>query len=215
MPVGFKGRNWLQSLSCDLERELPLIASFFDAPMRQQLMCGKVSRTWPLVAEDFRESRIPTVDDLLQRATRMEFENYMPEDILVKIDRASMLSSLELRAPMLDYRIIEFAFGRVPSCLKTTVNKRKIMLKRMAAKLLPPEFDQQRKQGFSIPLADWLKGGPWRDYFHEVLLDKECLFDKKTVIGLIRGQDRGRYNQERLFGLVLFELWRREYKVSL
>lgn len=213
LPVGYKGRNWLQSLSCDLNCSLPLIASFFDSTMRHQLVGG--GRAWPLVAEDFRQSRIPTVDDLLQRATRMEFENYMAEDILVKIDRASMLNSLELRAPMLDYRIIEFAFGRVPSYLKTTTSNRKIILKKMAAKLLPPEFDQQRKRGFSIPLADWLKSGPWRDYFHEILLDRQCLFDRRTVIGLIRGQDQGRYNQERLFGLMLFELWRREYKMSL
>ncbi|MBI5450730.1 MAG: asparagine synthase (glutamine-hydrolyzing) [Gammaproteobacteria bacterium] len=215
LPAGFKGRNWLQSLSCDLNHSLPMIAAFFDDAMRHKLMSNAVGGSWPLVAEGVWGSRIPAVDNLLQRATRMEFENYMAEDILVKVDRASMLNSLELRAPMLDYRIIEFAFGQVPSSLKTTVSNRKILLKRLAARLLPPEFDQQRKQGFSIPLAEWLKISPWRDYFHEILLDERCLFDKKAIYGLIRGQDKGRNNQERLFGLVLFELWRREYQVSL
>jgi asparagine synthase (glutamine-hydrolysing) len=212
LPYGFKGRNWLQSLSCDLNSGLPLIATFFDETARRNLMGDS---SWPLVAEGIRHSRIPLVVDLLQRATRMEFENYMPEDILVKVDRASMLNSLELRAPMLDHRIIEFAFGRVPSYMKTTSTHRKILLKKLAARLLPPEFDQQRKQGFSVPLSDWLKIGSWRDYFNEILLDEQCLFDKKTVTGLLRGQDQGRNNSERLFGLVMFELWRREYHMTL
>lgn len=215
LPSGFKGRNWLQSLGCDLNHALPLVAVLFDGATRRQLMNGTTGASWQLVAERIWGSRVPAVDDFLQRVTRMDFENYMAEDILVKVDRASMLNSLELRAPLLDYRIIEFAFGHVPSRMKTTTRQRKILLKQLAARLLPPEFDQQRKQGFSIPLGDWLKSGPWRDCFHEILLDKQCLFDKKAVTGLIRGQDQGRNNNERLFGLVLFELWRREYHMTM
>ena len=90
-----------------------------------------------------------------------------------------------------------------------------VLLKRLAAKVLPREFDQRRKQGFSIPLAAWLRKGRWRDFFHDVLLDQGCLFDREAVDRLLRGQERGRYNQERLFGLVLFELWRREYRMAL
>ena len=212
LPQGIRGRNWLQSLSSDLDTGLPLIATFFDVAARRRLIGDS---HWKPVAEGIRLSRIPQVDDLLQRATRMEFGNYMPEDILVKVDRASMLNSLEIRAPMLDYRVIEFAYGRVPSHMKTTLTQRKIILKEMTARLLPPEFDRQRKQGFSVPLKDWLKKGVWRDYFHEVLLDSQCMFDKKMVADLLHGQDKGRYNSERLFGLVMFELWRREYQIRM
>ena len=88
------------------------------------------------------------------------------------------------------------------------------MLKRLTARLLPPEFDQQRKQGFSIPLSDWLKTGPFRTLFDEVLRDPQCSFDNDTVNSLICGQNKGRSNSERLFALVLFELWRVEYKVN-
>jgi asparagine synthase (glutamine-hydrolysing) len=215
LPLGFNGRNWLQALGCDLNTGLPLILSYIDGSMRRNLMSSATGTTWPLVAEEIRASRVPAFDDLLQRATRMDFENYMPEAILVKVDRASMINSLELRAPLLDYRIIEFAFGRVPSHMKATAHKRKILLKQLTAKLLPPEFDQKRKQGFTIPLAEWLKKGPWRDHFQEVLFDQNCLFDKKAVSDLMRGQDKGIKNQERLFGLVMFELWRRKYQISL
>ena len=158
---------------------------------------------------------MPEHADILQRATRMDFDNYLAEDILVKVDRASMLSSLEMRAPMLDYRLIEFAYGKVPSRLKATSSEKKILLKRLTARILPPEFDQHRKQGFSIPLGEWLKGGAFRKLFNEVLRDPQCSFDAATVDSLLRGQDKGRSNGERLFALVLFELWRREYGITI
>ena len=213
LPIGFKGRVWLQGLGTNWDDGLPLIASYFDSNKRRQLMNGQVN--WDLVAESIREQRITKSIDLLQRATRMDFENYLAEDILVKVDRASMLSSLEVRAPLLDYRLIEFAFGRVPSHLKTTTLDKKILLKRLTSRVLPEEFDRQRKQGFSIPLAEWLKDGVFRELFHEVLMDPQSIFDQRTVRELLEGQDHGQSNGERLFALVLFELWRRHYGVTL
>jgi asparagine synthase (glutamine-hydrolysing) len=211
-PVGLKGRNWLQGLGVDLHNGLPLIASYFDADTRRRLMSAQVG--WRAMAEEVVQGGVPVQPDLLQRATRMDFQNYLAEDILVKVDRASMLNSLEVRAPLLDYRLIEFAFGRVPSHLKATVHDKKILLKRLTARVLPPEFDRQRKQGFSIPLAEWLKGGAFRELFDDVLRDPQCSFDAGTVASLLRGQDRGRSNGERLFALALFELWRRDYGVT-
>jgi asparagine synthase (glutamine-hydrolysing) len=214
LPVGFRGRNWLQGLEVDLQSGLPLIASYFDRTTRPRLMSGQ--KNWKLAAEDIREERIPQEVDLLQRATRMDFENYLAEDILVKVDRASMLNSLEVRAPLLDYRVIEFAFGRVPPRLKATATLRKVLLKRLTSRLLPPEFDYHRKQGFSIPLASWLRSGPWQSFFREVLLEPgNILFSHKMVSNLLDGQAKGRANTERLFALVMFELWRREYQVSI
>jgi asparagine synthase (glutamine-hydrolysing) len=212
LPVGIKGRNWLQGFGVDLDGGLPLIASYFDSIMRQKLLNGSLNL--PSVAESIFKSRIPLSNDLLQRVTRMDFSNYLAEDILVKVDRASMLNSLEVRAPFLDYRLIEFAFGKVPSKLKATQNQKKILLKRLTAKILPPKFDQHRKQGFSIPLAEWLKYGVFRDFFNEILRDKSCIFDRGVVDNLLHGQDIGRSNSERLFAMVIFELWRREYRVT-
>lgn len=208
MPVGFKGRNWIQGMATDLRHGLPLIACYFDVHSRRELL-GKSGMS---VAETIFGDRVPNSPDLLQRVTRMDFENFLAEDILVKVDRASMLNSLEVRAPLLDRRVIEFAFGRVPSSLKATPSSRKMLLKRLAGRLLPAEFDQQRKQGFSIPLASWLRGGPWLEYFREVLLGSSGgFFDRRAVESLLKGHAHGRANSERLFALVLFELWRREY----
>ena len=213
LPVGLKGRNWMQSLGDNLESSLPLMASFFDPTTRNLLLDNHLP--WTPTAEDMMNRYIPQNDCLLQRATRMDFRNYLAEDILVKVDRASMINSLEMRAPFLDHRIIEFAFGKVPSNLKATEFDKKILLKKLAQRILPSTFDRQRKQGFSIPLATWLKEGKFRDLFHSVLLDKNCIFEKKVVIKLLNGQDRGFSNSERLFNLVLIELWRKEYDISL
>ncbi len=213
LPPGLKGRNYLQSLGIDLHDGVPQLASYFDATTRRRLM--RRHATHPRVAERIHGARIPRQTDLLQRASRMDFEKYLADDILVKVDRASMLNSLEVRAPLLDVRVIEFAFGKVPSRLKATQSERKILLQRLAARLLPPEFDRKRKQGFSIPLANWLKAGPFRDLFWDTLTCNDVLFDASTVRGLLKGQDRGFSNGERLIALVQFELWRKCYRATL
>lgn len=214
LPVGFKGRNWLQGLNTDFKNDVPFIASCHDQKSRLHLMSGQAD--WALVAEQFRTHRLPRAQELLQRATRMDFQNYLSEDILVKVDRTSMLNSLEVRAPFLDTRLIEFAFGKVPAYLKATDVTRKVLLKKLASKVLPPAFDQRRKQGFSIPLDSWLRSGPWYEYFRKVLLDDgQVLFNHQAIKDLLNGQQKGYANGERLFGLVMFELWRREYQIQI
>ena len=211
MPVGMKGRNWIQGLKVDLREGVPLIANYFDLPTRRKLISANIGN---MSAEEVLLSNIPNSTDILQRVTRMDFENYLPEDILVKVDRSSMLNSLEIRAPMLDRHMIEFAYKEVPSFLKATVKDKKILPKMLAAKVLPPEFDKQRKQGFSIPLSEWIKEGEFRDLFHDTLLDKSSVFNVAEVKKMLINQDKGFSNSERLFSLVLFELWRKEYHVE-
>jgi asparagine synthase (glutamine-hydrolysing) len=211
LPVGFKGRNWLAGLGTDFQAGLPLLANYLDSATRRRLLPDLQLGAF---AESFVGGRVPGSSDLLQRATLMDFNNYLPGDILVKVDRASMLNSLELRAPFLDHRIVEMSFREVPSDLKASIYGKKILLKKIARRLLPREFDFERKQGFSIPMGKWLSSGPWHDFFRDVLLDKACPYDRKILKMLLSGQDKGMNNAEKLFGLVMLELWRREYAVS-
>jgi asparagine synthase (glutamine-hydrolysing) len=206
LPVGFKGRNYLISLAFDTKTGLPLIASHFDRASRRRLLPAGMAEQ-SIEPEEALMQCVPAAGDLLQRATRMDFIHYLPEDILVKVDRASMANSLEVRAPFLDRNIIEFAFGKVPARLKAGSAERKILLRKLADRLLPKEFDGKRKQGFGIPLRIWIKAGPWREFFRQVLFDGSCMFERREVELLMR-EPR---NSERLFGLVLFELWRRQY----
>lgn len=209
LPVGFKGRNFALALAVNLNKGLPLIALNFDLLTRRKLL--KAYHDWSFAAEGIWNERVPSSKDLLHRATQMDFENYMAEDILVKVDRASMLNSLEMRAPMLDYRLIEFAYSKVPSRLKATSKDKKILLKNLTRRLLPQDFDRQRKQGFSIPLNVWLKRGAFANLFNEVLRDPDCSFDLKIVDTLMLEQKKGYNNSEKLFSLVMFELWQKQY----
>ena len=213
LPHGFKGKNWLQNLDVDFQNEIPLIASYFDVQLRKNLM-RHVNEDWETSSEGYFQKTNLHNGDILERSLHMDFTNYLAEDILVKVDRTSMINSLEVRSPFLDKNIIEFAFNEVPSHLKANSKDKKIFLKQLSNRILPPQFDRLRKQGFVIPINDWLKKGPLRDFFYNVLLDPQTIFDKKIVKKLLRYQDIGLNNGERLFALVMFELWRREYKVS-
>ena len=213
LPAGLKGKNYLQALGVDLQTNLPLLVTLFEPAHRRKLL--RYSLDHPLNAEEDLLNRTPLEEDLLQRATRMDFQNYLADDILVKVDRCSMLASLEVRAPLLDYRLIEFAYRVVPSHLKAMNREKKILLKRLANLVLPSEFDKKRKQGFSIPMTDWLKAGPFRELFWDTLFASDCLFDTKVVTHLFKGQDAGLNNSERLFALVQFEIWRKTHKVAL
>jgi asparagine synthase (glutamine-hydrolysing) len=214
IPPGVKGRTWLQALGTDLRTSIPPILQIFDKVTRRRLM--HANPRWRSVAEAERARRLGESGELLDRATRLDFQTYLADDLLVKVDRAAMLSSLEVRAPLLDVSVIEFAFGRVPAHLKATTHSRKILLKRLAGRLLPPAFDRARKQGFSIPLSSWLQAGPWREFFRSVLLDDGVRwFDRHFVERLLDAEGPARNNGEKLFGLVMFELWRREYRIEM
>ena len=212
IPLGFLGRNlktWVSAIGSDFNKTVPMVSCLFDKSTRAKLMSGYHNH--PLIAENFHKNNVPHCEGLLERATRTDFQNYLAEDLLVKVDRTSMMNSLELRAPFLDYQLIEFAFGKVPANLKATKNDKKILLKRLASRVLPTNFDKKRKQGFSVPLNEWLKSGPFKDLFWDTLRSKDCIFDAKAVNKLLRDQERGRNNGERLFSLVLFEHWRKKY----
>lgn len=205
--MGFRGRNYALGLGDEGNALLGRVNTFFDPATRAGLL-GR--RTESHLPEMIRAGLSSDGTSLLDSAQRMDFRTYLPDDILVKVDRASMLASLEVRAPFLDVRLVEFAFGRVPDALKSDGRNRKILLRRLAGRLLPPELDLTRKQGFSIPLHEWL-AGPWGSFMESILEDEGSLFDRRMVRRLFAAQRRGRRNEHRLFALAMFELWRREY----
>ncbi|MEQ1631552.1 MAG: asparagine synthase (glutamine-hydrolyzing) [Planctomycetota bacterium] len=96
--------------------------------------------------------------DPLQRATAADFATWLPGDILVKVDRTSMATALEVRAPFLDQKMVEFA-ARIPTARKLQGAETKVFLRRALAKRLDPAALSRRKQGFSVPLRKWLQGG--------------------------------------------------------
>lgn len=210
LPLGLRGRNYLLGLSAEPGGNLAHINAYFDAGARRRLRMEDAPYDGPELAKILAGG----AGTALQRATRADFATYLCDGILTKVDRASMLASLEVRAPFLDRRLIELAFGEAPDRLRATAGDRKILLKALARRLLPPSFDLGRKHGFAVPLRAWLREG-WRDYFSEVLSEAEpALFDRRMVQELL-SPPRGADNAHRVFALVMFELWRREYRIAL
>lgn len=217
MPVGLRGRNYLLGFTADLSKSIAHVNLYFDRVTRARLLR-------PLILQEVLSDGTPEAYRMalcnpayseLRQTCEADFRTTMVDAYLVKVDRASMLNSLEVRLPWLDHRLIEFAFGKVPDRLRATIAERKILPRRLAKRLLPKSLDLTRKQGFSLPLASWLKG-EWGVFMQEVLESADCrLFDPLIVRSMLDGQRRGFSNSARLFALTMFELWRREYRVQL
>jgi asparagine synthase (glutamine-hydrolysing) len=217
MPHGIRGRNFLLGLYLDLPHACSQMNVLFDKNMRNKLVIslGKNLKNASGSPELQKTKLCDSTYGLPGMVMALDFMTYLPEDILVKVDRASMLNSLEIRSPMLDHRIIEFAFGQVSNVFKANRVERKILLKHFARRVLPGQLNLNRKQGFSIPLKSWLKAG-FGGFVKEVLNDMDSnIFNQSEIKKLLRDQDKGFLNTERIFALTLFELWRREYKVSI
>ncbi len=217
LPVGTKGRNHIIGFHGNASSSFSAINVYFDKNTRRKLLSPLYHAGYKLSllselkkAEHFDKSK-----NILQNATRADFQTMLVDGYLVKSDRSSMLHSLELRAPFLDHTLIEFAYGRVPNELRATSKYRKILLQKLATRLLPPTLDIKRKQGFTLPLASWYRG-EWGSFFNEVLNEADpFIFNKQVIKRLINSQRFGLANANRLFALTMFELWRREYHVSL
>jgi asparagine synthase (glutamine-hydrolysing) len=217
LPIGVRGRNYMIGASLPIIRMLAHHNLLFDARTRSWLVGAALRHRIQhiLRAEERRASLAPAGESVLRQSTAVDFQSYLADNILVKVDRASMLTSLEVRAPFLDRHLVEFAFSRVPDHLRTTWKDRKVLLKHLARRLLPPGHDLDRKQGFSIPLSAWF-AGDWGAYMVDVLRSAPPeLFAPAAVDFLIEGQRRGRHNVQRLFALTMLELWRREYNVMV
>ena len=214
LPTGFRGRTYLRALEAPESEAWVRATLLFDGQVRRRL--APATRTLSgFPPENYRQAAGAGGGTLLRAMTAADFRTYLPEDILVKVDRASMLASLEMRAPFLDKRVIEFAFSSIPDRLRATRSDRKILLRMLAKQLLPSQLDLRRKQGFSIPLDKWFKGR-WGEYLSDVLLSAPSeLYNPSEIRLLIRGQERGFANGQRLFNLAILELWRREYDVQI
>ena len=217
LPTGRRGRNYLIALLQNLPGSIAQFNLYFDESSRRQLLAplNGLSIRHASTPERYKIDLTSQFNSALLKSTGVDFMTYLVDDILVKVDRSSMLASLEVRAPWLDYRLIEFAFARVPDRLKATSHERKILPRKLAERLLPSSLDLRRKQGFSLPLTEWFKGD-WGRFVSEVLHEADsALFSQRAIQSLLDGQRRGLNNTHRLFSLTMFELWRRRYGVTL
>lgn len=215
LPIGARGRKSIELFSTDFSSSYANVNEFFSEDEQVRYFSSEIIEKDPNIGSPSKGAIISSKDYLLN-ITINDFKNYLSEDLLVKMDRASMANSVEFRTPFLDRNLIEFAFNQVPSSLKVDKNNKKILLKKLASRILPPAFDANRKQGFAIPLSNFLHEKRWREYFYETIIDFDStLINKTDCLKMLDDKSRLFQNAGRLFGIIFFIHWIRTHRPEL
>ncbi|MCU0289283.1 MAG: asparagine synthase C-terminal domain-containing protein, partial [Acidobacteria bacterium] len=150
----------------------------------------------------------------INRDLYLDLKTYMVDDILVKVDRMSMAASLEVRVPLLDTKIVEFAFSLPPE-LKVRGTVTKWFFKKAMAGILPDEIINRRKEGFSIPIKNWLRTelkDLMMEYLSQKRLNETGLFNSSYIRQMISEHINGECDHShRLWALINFNLWRERF----
>lgn len=195
------------------------LASIMDAPSadivyrRLVSQCDEKTKPTNTITPDaFLDDsrRWPQLPHFAERMMALDSLTYLPDDILVKVDRASMAASLETRAPYLNERVIEFAW-KLPMHQKIRAGQGKWLLRQVLDRYVPKQFIDRPKQGFGIPLADWLRG-PLRGWAEDLLspskLSSDGLLNSARVQTMWKAHLKGSNYQHALWNILMYQAWR-------
>jgi asparagine synthase (glutamine-hydrolysing) len=185
--------------------------TFSDAG-KQALLCGPSTGTLDSILRDLSQA-----GDNLAAYQWFDQRYYLPDDILVKVDRMSMAHSIEVRPPFLDHRIVEFA-ATLPAGLKIRGSRQKVILKDLMKGKLPPSILQRKKIGFDIPAHHWLRG-PLRQLMMDTLSSGAAghadVFRQGAIETCMRRHLERRANLGyHLWGLMILFLWMRRWQIQ-
>lgn len=186
---------------------LKCISEHFSFEKVQKLLKEK---SYPLETNFFEMVKGSVLDQIMA----VDFKTYLVDDILIKVDRATMSVSLEGREPLLDYRIIEFT-ARLPDNLKIRKGERKWILKQILYRYIPKNIVERPKKGFSIPVYEWFKDNLKEyllTYLSEERLNRSGIFNAEEVL---KYRDRflkgSKENIQKLWFLLMFEMWHEKW----
>ena len=218
LPHATWGRNYLHNVSLDpISRYLDSVSVFTSLNRRSLYTSefaekigpgGYAGRLFDELVENVK------TDDEVDRLLYLDSKTYLPGDILTKVDRMSMAVSLEARAPLLDHKLIEFV-TTVPSTLKLAGLETIHLLKRAVADLVPAEILHRPKQGFGVPIQEWINQqlrSRIRDTLSDARTRQRGYVDSRYVDVLLDEHERGRRDHSMsLWALVMLELWQRQF----
>jgi asparagine synthase (glutamine-hydrolysing) len=215
MAEGMKGRNFLRHIALNGHDRYLDAGTLFDR--HEQGAMFQASAAERILAEDpWRELAACLGGDnnhWLSAIQYLDIKNYLPLDILTKVDRMSMAHSLEARVPLLDHKLVEFA-ATIPPGLKLQNGRTKHIFKQALKGILPETIIDRPKQGFAVPLGRWFRG-ELDGFVHDLLLSPTSrarkIFNPAYIEKLLLLQARGRPLDLQLWTLISFELWCRTF----
>jgi asparagine synthase (glutamine-hydrolysing) len=215
MPDGMRGRNFLQHISLTGAKRYLDAGTFFRCGDMKGLLQPEV---YELLAQyepwrakaDYLES---SNRNWLSNLQSLDMKNYLPLDILTKVDRMSMAHSIETRVPLLDHKLVEFA-ATIPPEMNLRRGTTKYILKRAMRGILPGSIIDRPKRGFAVPLGYWFRG-KLGSYVRDLLLGdssrRRGFFNGRYIENLVARHERGENLDLQLWTLISFELWSRAF----
>jgi asparagine synthase (glutamine-hydrolysing) len=215
-PRLYKAARALDALGQPPSRRYAMLVSYFTPEQKLQIYTDELREqvggidSYQLIDQAFAASSAPS---RIGKVMDVDIHTYLPGDILVKLDIATMACSLEARCPFLDHHLMEWSAG-LPARLKVRRGTTKFLLKKAMEPWLPHEVLHRSKQGFGVPMATWLRTS-FRDLARDVLTDGTArsrgLFRPEAIANMLAEHDQGHDHARLLWALIQFELWHRTY----
>ena len=215
LPAHARGKGRLTTLALGPEAWFVWRRTVFPEYLLRRIAQRDLLRSASSMPETDAVRQLASADGpLLSRLQRWDQQHYLPGDILVKVDRATMAHSLEARCPLLDHRVVELA-AQQPSWRHGSATTTKELFKRLVAPWLPPETLSRPKKGFGVPLRRWFADG-LIGWAREILLDRRTAergwTDRREAARLLHQHEIGaRDHAKRIWTLVCLELWARQH----
>ncbi len=218
LPRPLRLKKFLTNLSLSMEQAYYRDMSFYFSPEDKQVLYSTAMKeavknysSFSVFQPFFKKN---TTSDPVTRAQYIDIKTYMSEDILVKVDRMSMAHSLEVRAPLLDHKVMEFA-ASIPSSLKLNKKESKYILKKMNENRLPHDILYRKKQGFRVPLSRWLRED-LKNYIQDTIFSNKSgiyeYLNQSYVKAMWESHLKGINDySSQIWNIFMFELWRRQF----
>ena len=215
MPAGMRGRNFLRHKAlAGAERYLDSCTLFRRDDLKKLFQPDAFELLAPYEPWRPKAASMGSGNsNWLSGLQRLDVKNYLPLDILTKVDRMSMAHSIETRVPLLDHKLVEFA-ATIPPEMNLRDGTTKYVLKQAMRGILPDGIIDRPKHGFAVPLGYWFRG-KLGAYVRDLLLGESArrrgLFNSRYIEGLVAQHERGRNLDLQLWTLISFELWARVF----
>jgi asparagine synthase (glutamine-hydrolysing) len=215
LPEGMRGKNRLRGLNLASDVRRVESTSIYSTPLRQRFLQPEFWRTGGDATQGHLDCYAEGAGlDFFTQMQHVDVERYLPYDILVKVDKASMFNSLETRAPLLDHVLAEYV-AALPHNVRNPGGQQKVLLKRAVSDLLPQENLQRRKMGFGIPIEHWLRGELnsliWDLLTSQRARSRGVVDTQQVERFLIEHQRHLRNHSRHIWTWLCFELWCRVY----